>query len=190
MGKIVNLGLRVLWIVIKCSWTYEQKKQNKQKKERNYTKIIDFKSKCKIIFLTLRNDEGWSHYNWFDITKTKSGVKHWHWITCQGQLVQRRRAFGDFVKTRSNVWKIFTFIFIFIHMHLMGFTSIHFNLQLGLYATDHLFRTGTLIDMLDAHQQSNHWEFNIIFSHRVKTIFFHNSQAFCITAVPNFGWTD
>lgn len=110
MGKIVNLGLSVLWILIKRSWIYEQKKQNKQRKEE----IIQKWSKCKIIFLTLRNDEGWSHYNWFDITKTQSGVKHWHWITCQGQLVQRSRMSEDFVKTRSNVWKIFTFIFIFI----------------------------------------------------------------------------
>lgn len=29
MGKIVNLGLRVLWIVIKRSWIYEQKKRKK-----------------------------------------------------------------------------------------------------------------------------------------------------------------
>lgn len=116
MGKIVNLGLSVLWIVIKRSWIYEQKKlQNKQKKKRNYTKIIDSKSKCKIIFLTLRNDEGWSHHNCFDITKTQSGVKHRHWITCQGQLVQRSRALGDFVKTRSNVWKIFSYIYVHSH---------------------------------------------------------------------------
>lgn len=90
-------------------FTNRKNRINKKKKE-----IIQKWSKCKIIFLTLKNDEGWSHYNWFDITKTQSGVKHWHWITCQGQLVQRRRALGDFVKTRSNVWKIFTFIFIFI----------------------------------------------------------------------------